>query len=118
MHQGDVEGAIREYKKALADEPLHKEALLNLAAAYLTQQKIMEAEELCRKAITAHPDFVDAHFCLGIVLTQAKRIDEAQKEFEQVLKLDPKNERAKKNLEALQKLPATTQPTTTQSSGA
>jgi tetratricopeptide (TPR) repeat protein len=49
-----------------------------------------EQMELFRKAIEIKPDFLEAHYNLGLIYGNRKQMKEASAEFEKVLKLDPK----------------------------
>ena len=49
-----------------------------------------EQAELFRKAIQAKPDFVEAHYNLGLVYANQKKMKEAAGEFETVLRIEPK----------------------------
>jgi len=49
-----------------------------------------EQLELFQKAIEIKPDFLEAHYNLGLIYGNRKQMKEASVEFEKVLKLDPK----------------------------
>lgn len=48
-----------------------------------------EQAELFRKALEIKPDFLEAHYDLGLIYANQKKMKEAVKEFETVLKLEP-----------------------------
>ena len=56
-------------------------------------------------AIKAHPDFAPAHFALGAALWQSGRRDEAEAEFDEVLRLRPDDPAARRALEKLRGRP-------------
>jgi hypothetical protein len=45
------------------------------------------------------PDFADAHANLGLVLAELGRMDEAMQQWETAVRLDPKQENARRALE-------------------
>jgi tetratricopeptide (TPR) repeat protein len=49
-----------------------------------------EQAELFLKAIQIQPDFLEAHYNLGLIYSNQKKIREAAAEFEKVLKINPK----------------------------
>jgi len=57
-----------------------------------------EAEEAMRKALKLDPDHTDYHANLGLLLLISGRTEEAMKEFERSLSLDPSNRKAQKGL--------------------
>jgi tetratricopeptide (TPR) repeat protein len=48
-----------------------------------------EQAELFRKAIQAKPDFLEAHYNLGLIYANQKKMAEASAEFETVLQIEP-----------------------------
>jgi tetratricopeptide (TPR) repeat protein len=48
-----------------------------------------EQADLFRKAITLKPDFIEAHFNLGLILIHQKKTEGAAEEFEAVRKINP-----------------------------
>ena len=53
------------------------------------QENSEEQAELFRKAIQAKPDFLEAHYNLGLIYANQKKMKEAATEFEAVLKIEP-----------------------------
>jgi Tfp pilus assembly protein PilF len=51
-----------------------------------------EQAELFLKALQIKPDFLEAHFDLGLIYANQNKMKEAASEFEKVLKIDPKFE--------------------------
>jgi tetratricopeptide (TPR) repeat protein len=51
-----------------------------------------EQAELFLKALQIKPDFLEAHYDLGLIYANQKKMKEAASEFEKVLKIDPKFE--------------------------
>jgi len=100
----DPKAARADYEKALANEPSHLGAALNLAR--LIHDKPAEAEKVLRAAL-AHraaedqngPELLDA---LAAVLRAQGKLDEAQAFVRQVLERHPRDADAWRNLAAIE----------------
>ena len=69
--------AITWFQHALARDPSHAAACLNLGNAYADLDRLHEAEAHCRRAIGMMPTLAEAHASLGFVLTSLGRLHEA-----------------------------------------
>lgn len=86
--------AIAAYKKAYELNPKAEGPPNNLGNIYFTLNQRDEAMEWWKKAIAANPEKIDARLNLGIAYYYQGKIKESAQQFEEVLKLDPKNEKA------------------------
>ncbi len=68
---------------------------LNVAACHLKRGEWIEARDMCNKAVEENGDAEKAYFRRGEALMQLQDHDEARKDFERVLQLDPDNKAAK-----------------------
>ena len=50
-----------------------------------------EAELLCKKLISSHPQVVNLYNVLGLIFTEQKKINEAIIHYERGIKIDPNN---------------------------
>lgn len=73
--------AAQEFQAELANDPNHAQATLYLADADIQMNKQGEAEPLLRRVIKFNPEFGLAHLDLGIIASDAGRIEEALKEL-------------------------------------
>lgn len=89
MGQGDREGAIKCFKKAVAIAPGMTPALNNLGTAYLETHRMGEADAMFRKAMAADPDAPDSYINLGHVYFELREYDQAKKFLAEGLKRDP-----------------------------
>jgi tetratricopeptide (TPR) repeat protein len=74
--------AAEEYEKALAIEPRHEVALVNLSALRLRQGRSIEAEELGRRAVEVAPQRAHSHWHLALALLTNGKYREGWSEFE------------------------------------
>jgi tetratricopeptide (TPR) repeat protein len=92
--EGDIDGARREFQRALALDPVSDNTLtaLNLIAqTYLGQNRTEDAIATYEKAIRLSPTSVDPHLKLGNVYYGLERFEEARSEYQAALRLDPMN---------------------------
>lgn len=83
--------AVEEYRRALAI-PGYPNPILayhNLGWAYHNLGRLAEAEEAMKMALRLEPDFVSAHYHLGLVLLRAGRREEAKASFMRARDLAP-----------------------------
>lgn len=103
MNLGNLRGDLRDYETALdcADNPkLKAQALSNIG---FTLHKrgldwLARAESYLLEAVAVAPDFVDARFNLGSVLFDLGKLDDAELQYHETLRLDPNHENALLNL--------------------
>jgi tetratricopeptide (TPR) repeat protein len=83
---GEAESAYRE---ALAVEPEHANAMINLGRLRHAERKHKEAEALYRNALALDPRHAIARFNLGVVLEDQGRIQEAIANYRLANEIDP-----------------------------
>ncbi|XP_058809060.1 peptidyl-prolyl cis-trans isomerase FKBP4 isoform X2 [Phymastichus coffea] len=71
---------------------------LNLAMCYLKLKDGFEAKEACNKALELEPKNIKAHFRRGMAYLELASPEIAIKDFQEVLKLEPKNPAAVKQV--------------------
>jgi predicted CXXCH cytochrome family protein len=91
--RGNAEGAIAEYRKALALDPSFVPAYANLADLYRARGVDNEAESVLRAGIARVPGAAALHHSLGLVMVRQKRTPDALKELAEATRLDPANAR-------------------------
>jgi tetratricopeptide (TPR) repeat protein len=82
------EDADDAYRRALALEPEHADAHLNLGRLLHEDGDLEAAEEHFRRAVEARPDDATAAFDLGVALEDLERLPEAAAAYERALTLD------------------------------
>jgi protein O-mannosyl-transferase len=86
--QGNIDGAIAEYREALQIKPDYAEAQRHLAFHLANQGHTEEAIEHLNEALRIQPD-PEAHNNLGGLLARQGKVGEAIHHYEEALKLDP-----------------------------
>jgi spermidine synthase len=99
----DWQGAIKSYEKVLTiqDNFYTHTRISNVYAYYGDLNKAIFH---CRKALDLNPQNGPSYFNLGLFLEKQGRIKEAIRSFEKGLKFNPEDQKAKEQLQRLQKL--------------
>ena len=102
-----MDEAIQAYQQAYAREPQNPEVspviLNNLGYTYSLKKDYSKAIEQFEKAINLAPRFKEAHSNLSLVFFEQQNYEDALKEIEVVLKLDPNHEAARKFRDRIRK---------------
>jgi tetratricopeptide (TPR) repeat protein len=94
FNQGKHKEAVECYTRGAQLDPTNPVLPANRAMANLKLQRYMEAEADCTLAITLDPRYVKAYHRRGLARQGMGAYDEAIKDFEYVLKLEPGNKQA------------------------
>ena len=98
---GELAQAQKLYRRILKAEPNHP-AVLNLAGVAAFQAGNEKAAiEYLSKAIAVAPDYADAHYNFGNVLSQLGRLADGAESYRAALRLEPKHGDACNNLAAV-----------------
>jgi tetratricopeptide (TPR) repeat protein len=101
LDAADPDGAREAYRAALALDPRHVEAHVNLGCLEHEDGRLAEAEAHYRAALAEHPDHATARFDLAVALEDLRRDREARAEYEALLAGDPACAEAHHNLARL-----------------
>jgi len=103
--------AVQSFEQALARNPKHYRAAYNQGVAYHRLAEFSNEIAAYRKALQARPDYAEALYNLGAVLSAERRTDEAIRTWEEYLRVassDPNErpfvENARKEVERLKGL--------------
>lgn len=88
--EDDADAAMAAYGRALALDPAHPDAHLNLGRLLHERGRIEEAEGHYRAALAARPDEPTAAYNLGTALQDHGRLEEAAAAYETALAADPR----------------------------
>jgi len=92
--RGDVDAAIREYRKVIELRPDLPEAYTNLAVAQKRKGELDQAIANLNKALERKADYAAAMTTRGGIYAEQSKWSEARRDFEQALKLNPKDDGA------------------------
>jgi tetratricopeptide (TPR) repeat protein len=95
------QAAYAFYLQALADDPEHVEALINIGRLCSAQDNFARAAAYFRLAVHCEPGHSVAHFNLAVMQQDLGQLDAACQSYRRVLRLDPQFADAYFNLAAL-----------------
>ena len=75
---------------------------LNLALAYINQERFDQAKDSLRKALVLRPRFDQAHFELAQLYLRVEKKDQAREHFQKVILYSPRGDLAKQSKEYIQ----------------
>ena len=88
--QGNTQLSVDLFRKAIELNPRFTLAKANLANAYLTLNRLEEAEALARQVLDEQPENASFHDLLGGALFKRAKLDEALSAFRRAQALEPK----------------------------
>ena len=89
LEESDSVGAIDAYRHAIAADPAHLEARINLGRLLHNTGRLAQAAAVYREAIAACGNDALLLFNYGVLLDDMKRKEEAREAYEEALRLDP-----------------------------
>jgi tetratricopeptide (TPR) repeat protein len=98
VRKGENDQAIVGFQRALAVDPTNHEALYNLGTMLLWRGEAVPASHLLENAVLIRPDHVPSYNNLAKAYFQAGLPELTVAAYEEVLRLDPSNAIALKNL--------------------
>ncbi|MDH3883092.1 MAG: glycosyltransferase, partial [Desulfobacterales bacterium] len=99
---GNKEKALHHYRQAANLQPENMTLQKNLADfLFVELEKVEEALQIYVDILASHPDDVETLLISGHICVALKKFDDAKDFYERVLTLEPDNQDAKKNLQAL-----------------
>ena len=98
LRRNSFDYARQMFQRAIEIDPAYARAYAGIAdcCSFLymysesTEANLMGAEEASRKALELDPELAEFHASRGLALTLNKRYDEAEQEFENAIRLDPR----------------------------
>ena len=89
--QGNLDGAVAEYREAIRLGPQGTAARWNLVDVLRSQGKLEQCIAEYREAIRLEPDDAFAHFSLGMALDRQGKLDDAIAAYREAIRLEPDN---------------------------
>lgn len=96
---GKPDEALDAYDAALRIDPTSAPARLGKAGTFIETRRLDAAEPILRKLVRDVPDLAPAHLLLGVLLDATGRAAEAEREFREVLRIEPGNEKVRRRLD-------------------
>ncbi len=97
-NEGNPEGAIREFKKAIELKANYADAYHNLANVYYQLGDLKNAVHFYQQAISFNPKLFESHYNLGIIYLNMGEFALAKPELEKALQIRPEDENARQAL--------------------
>ncbi|HEX6832607.1 MAG TPA: tetratricopeptide repeat protein [Rudaea sp.] len=101
LEDGDIENAIRAYENAIAADPKHLDARINLGRLLHERGQLILAERVYREAIAVEGGNALLWFNFGVLLEDRGRASEAASAYAQAVRADPAMADAHYNLALL-----------------
>ena len=96
--QGDLNGAIEQYEKAVAADPKNSTGYNRLGIVYQKLGRFADAEQMFAQGIAVHPGSASLHNNLGYTFLMENKLAEAEQSFRNSLAVSPQYQRARMNL--------------------
>ncbi len=96
--KGEIDQAIAEYEKAIAEYPGNHEAFGDMASLYLLRGQFVVAERAARRAVELNPGYAKGLDVLGAVIARQGRIEESLSYFRRSVASVPHNAQAQQHL--------------------
>ncbi len=97
LKAGDLVGAVRAYKQAIAQTPDDEDLHFNLGIAYVRMGDLTNAEHEYNEALRLLPDYPEVHNNLGSLLMRRGRYAEAEAHLSEAIKQMPEYAQAHNN---------------------
>jgi protein O-GlcNAc transferase len=98
---GDWQQALLLHQQALAIDPRHEQAHINLVSLYGRTGQFELAEHHYREALALNPKRDETHYNFAVLLNSRGRVKESIASYRQALALNPAHPEANNNLAAL-----------------
>lgn len=86
---GNVAGAMREFRAALAISPEHVDALIGLSQCHINRSEFGAAETVADTLLQVAPNLPQSHRIKSEVLRHRRKLRDALKHAEEAVRLDP-----------------------------
>ncbi|XP_029062398.1 RNA polymerase II-associated protein 3 isoform X3 [Monodon monoceros] len=104
--QGKYDEAIECYTKGMGADPYNPVLPTNRASAYFRLKKFAVAESDCNLAIALNRSYTKAYARRGAARFALQKLEDAKKDYEKVLELEPNNFEATNELRKINQLTA------------
>lgn len=88
-NEGDLEGALENFKRSYALKPDYADAVHNIGHIYMVQGNIPQAIRYLEQSLQMNPRLYPSAYKLGIIYMEEKDFENAKKYFEACLQYEP-----------------------------
>jgi len=90
-NEGDLEGALENFKRSYALKPDYADAVHNIGHIYMVQGNIPQAKKYLEQSLQMNPRLYPSAYKLGVIYMEEKDFENAKKYFEAYLQYEPTN---------------------------
>ena len=87
--KGEIDKAIKLYKRCISSFPDHVFCKLNLSFLYYKLDEFKNAEKVIMEAIKLKPNMANGYCIRGLILKSRNKYNESKQSLEQAIKIDP-----------------------------
>lgn len=99
--KGETGKDIETLKTAVRLFPAEPQFRLDLAAIFISQERLKTAKNLCADVLLRDPSNTTAHILLARIAKRRGHVGEAMRRYEQALAIEPKNRSLRKEYESM-----------------
>lgn len=88
-NEGDLEGALENFKRSVALKPDYADAVHNIGHIYMVQKDFNRAIRYLQQSLDMNPRLTASSFKLGLIYYELGDIEKAKEYFEKCLEVDP-----------------------------
>ncbi|MBW6441940.1 tetratricopeptide repeat protein [Patescibacteria group bacterium] len=88
-NEGDLDGALENFKRSVALKPDYADAVHNIGHIYMTKRDYERAEKYLLRSLEMNPRLYPSAFKLGIIYLEEGKPELAKQYFEMCLQYDP-----------------------------
>ena len=88
---GNVAGAMREFRSALAANPEHVEALIGIGQCHLNRNEYAEGDAVAQTLLSVAPNLPQSHRLKSEVMRHRRKFKDAIRHAEEAVRLDPQD---------------------------
>lgn len=86
---GNIAGAMRDFRAALAINPEHVDALIGISQCHINRREFAEGDAVAATLLRVAPNMPQSHRIKSELLRQRRKRKEARKYAEEAIRLDP-----------------------------
>ena len=90
-NEGDLDGALENFKRSVALKPDYADAVHNIGHIYMVKKDYVRAIKYLEQSLQMNPRLYPSAYKLGVIHTEKNDLEKAKKYFEQCLSIDPNN---------------------------